>query len=90
MKSVFMNLRVQVNTFILCLICVDATVRKDEYRRDGNWGGGVGDKWNSRSYWKADVSILVNISFPHRQISQLGFLFNELLFLHTSNKMVVQ
>lgn len=33
----------------------------------------LGDKRNSRSYWKADVSTLVNIFFSHRQISQLGF-----------------
>lgn len=38
---------VQVNAFLLCLISVDATVRKDEYRRDEGWGGGEGDKWNS-------------------------------------------
>jgi len=41
MKSVFTILCVQVNAFILCLKCVDATVRKDEYRRDEDWGGGV-------------------------------------------------
>lgn len=34
MKSVFMIFCVQVNAFILRLICVDATARKDEYRKE--------------------------------------------------------
>lgn len=89
--NLFMIFCVQVNAFILCLISVDATVRKDEYRRDEGWGGGEGDKWNSWSYWKADVSTLVNISVFSPQTgftAGITFLFHELPSLHTSNNML--
>lgn len=39
----------------------------------GEIGQGDDHKETFRSYWKANKSILVSLSLPHRRISQLGF-----------------
>lgn len=53
----------------------------------------MGDRWNSKSYWKAAVSILVNMFVFSPQTFHSWdldvFLFNELLSLHISSKVVV-
>lgn len=84
---------IQVNAFSPCLNCVDDRVRKHECRKWRKTGGrGRSHKQTSRNYWKADTSILVNPSFPHRDRFHKwdlhGFSFSELLSLHSSNKMV--
>lgn len=50
--------------------------KKDECRKErkiGETGQRDDHKGTSKSYWKANKSILVNLSSPHRRISQLGF-----------------
>ena len=43
-------------------LCGCYSKKRQIQKRDEDWGGGVGDKQNSRSYWKAAVSILVNMA----------------------------
>lgn len=63
-----------MHLFLVWFVHILQSKKRWIQKRDKGWGGEVDDKRNSRSYWKADASTLVNISFfPHKQISQLGF-----------------